>query len=60
MLPCFGIFSEVVATFSRKPIASYKSNVLGMIGVSTFALSVWLHHFFTMGAGADVNAFLAS
>ena len=57
MLPCFGIFSEVVATFSRKPLASYKSNVLGMIGVSTFALSVWLHHFFTMGAGADVNAF---
>jgi cytochrome o ubiquinol oxidase subunit I len=57
MLPSFGIFSEVVTTFSRKPIASYASNVLGMIGVSVLALSVWLHHFFTMGAGADVNAF---
>ncbi len=57
MLPAFGVFSEVVATFSRKAIASYKSNVLGMIGVSAFALSVWLHHFFTMGASADVNAF---
>lgn len=57
MLPAFGIFSEVVATFSRKRIASYTSNVLGMIGVSAFALSVWLHHFFTMGAGANVNAF---
>ncbi len=57
MLPSFGVFSEVVSTFSRKPIASYKSNVVGMIGVSAFALSVWLHHFFTMGAGADVNAF---
>jgi cytochrome o ubiquinol oxidase subunit I len=57
VLPAFGVFSEVVATFSRKPIASYVSNVLGMIGVSAFALSVWLHHFFTMGAGADVNAF---
>lgn len=57
MLPAFGIFSEVVSTFSRKPIASYTSAVFGMIGVSFFALSVWLHHFFTMGAGADVNAF---
>lgn len=57
MLPSFGVFSEVVSTFSRKPIASYTSNVLGMIGVSTLALSVWLHHFFTMGASSDVNAF---
>lgn len=57
MLPAFGIFSEVVSTFSRKPIASYTSNVLGMAGVSALALSVWLHHFFTMGASADVNAF---
>lgn len=57
MLPAFGVFSEVVSTFSRKKIASYTSNVLGMIGVSVLALSVWLHHFFTMGAGANVNAF---
>jgi cytochrome o ubiquinol oxidase subunit I len=57
MLPAFGVFSEVVSTFSRKRIASYMSNVVGMIGVSALALSVWLHHFFTMGAGADVNAF---
>ncbi|HSX29062.1 MAG TPA: cbb3-type cytochrome c oxidase subunit I [Candidatus Saccharimonadales bacterium] len=57
VLPAFGVFSEVVATFSRKAIASYGSQVLGMIGVTLFALSVWLHHFFTMGAGADVNAF---
>jgi cytochrome o ubiquinol oxidase subunit 1 len=57
VLPAFGVFTEVVATFSRKPIASYTSAVLGMIGVSAFALSVWLHHFFTMGAGADINAF---
>jgi len=56
MLPSFGIFSEVVSTFSRKPIAHYKSVVFGMIGVSTTALLVWLHHFFTMGAGADVNS----
>lgn len=57
MLPAFGVFSEVVSTFSRKPIASYISNVLGMLGVSALALSVWLHHFFTMGSSANVNAF---
>lgn len=57
MLPSFGVFSEVVSTFSRKRLAFYTSNVLGMIGVSVLALSVWLHHFFTMGAGANVNAF---
>jgi cytochrome o ubiquinol oxidase subunit I len=57
MLPAFGVFGEVVSTFSRKAIASYTSNVLGMLGVSALALSVWLHHFFTMGASANVNAF---
>jgi cytochrome o ubiquinol oxidase subunit 1 len=57
VLPAFGVFGEVVQTYSRKPIASYFSNVLGLAGVSALALSVWLHHFFTMGASADVNAF---
>lgn len=57
MLPAFGVFSEVVSTFSRKRIASYTANVLGMAGVSIMALSVWLHHFFTMGASPNVNAF---
>jgi cytochrome o ubiquinol oxidase subunit 1 len=57
VLPAFGAFGEIVTTFSRKAIANYTSQVLGMIGVTLFALSVWLHHFFTMGADADVNAF---
>ncbi|HSH55269.1 MAG TPA: cbb3-type cytochrome c oxidase subunit I [Candidatus Limnocylindrales bacterium] len=57
VIPAYGLFGEIVSTFSRKRIASYTSNVLGLIGVALFALSVWLHHFFTMGAGADVNAF---
>lgn len=60
MLPAFGVFSEIVSTFSRKPIASYTSNVLGMAGVSALALSVWLHHFFTMGASANLNAFFGT
>lgn len=57
MLPMLGVFSEVVSAFSRKAVAYYKTNIVGMIGVSAFALSVWLHHFFTMGASANVNAF---
>ncbi len=57
ILPAFGVYSEVVSTYSRKPIASYMSAVLGMFGVSALALSVWLHHFFTMGASADVDVF---
>lgn len=60
MLPALGAFSEIVSTFSRKSIASYTTNVLGMIGVSVMALSVWLHHFFTMGASANVNAFFGT
>ena len=57
ILPSFGIYSEVVATFSQKRISGYTSMVLAAFGISSIALVVWLHHFFTMGAGANVNAF---
>ncbi len=60
ILPAYGAFSEIVSTFSRKAVAMYKSNVVGLIGVAALALSVWLHHFFTMGAGANVNAFFGT
>jgi cytochrome o ubiquinol oxidase subunit I len=57
ILPGFAAFSEVVSTFSQKRLAGYTSLVLALIGISSLALVVWLHHFFTMGAGANVNAF---
>jgi len=57
VLPAFGIYSEVVATFSRKPIFGYTSMVWALMAISFLSYTVWLHHFFTMGAGADVNAF---
>lgn len=57
ILPAFGIYSEVVSTFSQKKLFSYKSMVAAAIGVTLFSMLVWLHHFFTMGAGADVNSF---
>src|SRR5690606_27501364 len=56
MLPSFGAFTEIISTFSKKPIAFYKSNVVSMICIATISLLVWLHHFFTMGAGANVNS----
>lgn len=57
ILPCFGIFSEVVATFSHKRLFGYTSMVVATMAISILSFLVWLHHFFTMGAGADVNAF---
>ncbi len=56
ILPAFGIFSEVVSTFSRKPLFGYRSMVLATMVIFVLAFIVWLHHFFTMGAGGDVNA----
>jgi cytochrome o ubiquinol oxidase subunit 1 len=56
ILPAFGVFSEVVSTFSRKPLFGYRSMVMATMVICLLSFSVWLHHFFTMGAGADVNA----
>lgn len=56
VLPSFGIFSEIVATFSGKRIFGYTSMVCSAIAITALSYLVWLHHFFTMGAGADVNA----
>ena len=56
VLPAFGIFSEVVSTFSRRPLFGYRSMVLATMVIFVLAFTVWLHHFFTMGAGGDVNA----
>jgi cytochrome o ubiquinol oxidase subunit 1 len=57
ILPAFGVFSEVIATFSGKALFGYRSMVLATLGICVLSFMVWLHHFFTMGAGADVNAF---
>lgn len=56
MLPAFGIFSEVISTFSGKPLFGYRSMVAATMVICILAYSVWLHHFFTMGASANVNA----
>ncbi len=57
ILPAFGIFSEVVATYCRKQIFGYTSMVYATVVITVLSYIVWLHHFFTMGSGASVNAF---
>jgi cytochrome o ubiquinol oxidase subunit 1 len=57
VLPAFGVFSEVVATFAKKPLFGYKAMVYATCAIMVLAFVVWLHHFFTMGSGANVNAF---
>jgi cytochrome o ubiquinol oxidase subunit 1 len=57
VLPAFGIFSEVVATFSHKRLFGYTSMVWAMAAITFLSFIVWLHHFFTMGASPNVNAF---
>jgi cytochrome o ubiquinol oxidase subunit 1 len=57
VLPAFGVFSEVVATFSRKRLFGYDGMVYATFAIGILSFIVWLHHFFTMGAGANVNAF---
>lgn len=57
ILPIFGIFSEVVSVFSQKRLFGYTTMVWAIIAITFLSFIVWLHHFFTMGAGANVNAF---
>ena len=57
ILPVFGVFSEIVATFSRKRLFGYTTMVWAILSIAFLSFVVWLHHFFTMGAGANVNAF---
>lgn len=57
VLPAFGIFSEVVSTYSKKMLFGYRTMVYALLAIMILSFIVWQHHFFTMGAGANVNAF---
>ncbi|WP_397537378.1 cytochrome aa3 quinol oxidase subunit I [Rummeliibacillus pycnus] len=56
ILPAFGIYSEIISTFSRKNLFGYKSMVMSMVGISLLSFMVWVHHFYTMGHGVMVNS----
>ncbi len=57
VLPAFGIFSEVASAFSQKKLFGYTTMIYATVAITTLSFLVWVHHFFTMGAGANVNAF---
>ncbi|MBU6246815.1 MAG: cytochrome o ubiquinol oxidase subunit I [Xanthomonadaceae bacterium] len=59
ILPLFGVYSEIVSTFSGKRLFGYSSMVYATVSIMILSYLVWLHHFFTMGSGADVNSFFA-
>jgi cytochrome o ubiquinol oxidase subunit 1 len=56
ILPAFGVFSEVISTFSAKRLYGYQSLVWATLAITVLSFTVWLHHFFTMGQSAAVNA----
>ncbi len=57
ILPAFGIYSEVVSTYSSKELYSYVGLVIATMAIAVLSFTVWLHHFFTMGQSADINSF---
>jgi cytochrome o ubiquinol oxidase subunit 1 len=59
VLPAFGVLSEVIPTFSEKPLFGYITMVAATFAIAGVSWSVWLHHFFTMGAGPMVNTFFS-
>ncbi|MEQ6377336.1 cytochrome aa3 quinol oxidase subunit I [Bacillaceae bacterium S4-13-56] len=56
ILPAFGMFSEIIATFSRKNLYGYKAMVASIVGIAFLSMLVWVHHFYTMGSGPAVNS----
>ncbi len=59
VLPAFGIFSEIIPTFAEKPLFGYTTMVAATFAIAGISWAVWLHHFFTMAAGPDVNGFFS-
>ena len=56
VLPAFGVYSEVVSAFSSKELYGYISLVIATMAIAVLSFTVWLHHFFTMGQSANINA----
>lgn len=59
ILPAFGIISEVIPAFSRKPLFGYVSMVLATLAIGFLSFMVWVHHMFTLGYGPWVNSIFA-
>ena len=57
VLPAFGIISEIIPVFARKPIFGYKAVAFSTAGIAFFSMLVWAHHMFTVGMPAFLNVF---
>ncbi len=60
IMPAFGMISEVIPTFSRKPLFGYSSMVFALVVIAFMSFMVWSHHMFTVGMGPVVNSIFAA
>ena len=60
ILPAFGIISQIVATFARKPVFGYLGMAYAMVAIGAIGFVVWAHHMYTVGMSATVQAYFVA